>query len=88
LELGNIINVNGGSMVYQGRSPKTIAAMLIAIIMTKEGLKDECKELLKDLKITNMILRKILQEVIQTIEKNSSRKTEDVERLKGLLSLL
>jgi predicted nucleic acid-binding protein len=56
--------------------------------MTKEGLKDECKELLKDLKITNMILRKILQEVIQTIEKNSSRKTEDVERLKGLLSLL
>jgi transcription initiation factor TFIIIB Brf1 subunit/transcription initiation factor TFIIB len=88
LELGNIINVNGGSMVYQGRSPKTIAAMLIAIIMTKEGLKDECKELLKDLKITNMILRKILQEVIQTIEKNNNRKTEDVERLKGLLSLL
>jgi predicted transcriptional regulator len=40
------------------------------------------------LKITNMILRKILQEVIQTIEKNNNRKTEDVERLKGLLSLL
>lgn len=86
LELGHIINSNGGFMVYQGRSPRTIATMLIAIIMTKEGMKDACKELLKDLKITPLILKKILQEVIATIEKND--KSGNISKLKNLLEII
>lgn len=86
LELGNIINNNGGFLVYQGRSPRTIATMLIAIIMTKEGMKEECKELLKDLKITPMILKKILQEIIVLIEKHD--KSENAAKLKNLLLLI
>lgn len=96
LELGYIINDCGGSLVYQGRSPRTIATMLIAIIMTKEGMHEEYKELLKDLKITPIILKKILQEVITSIDKNkkivtmgnSTNEEDNTEKLKRLLSLL
>jgi transcription initiation factor TFIIIB Brf1 subunit/transcription initiation factor TFIIB len=86
LELGNIINTNGGFLVYQGRSPRTIATMLIAIIMTKEGMKEQCRELLKDLKITPLVLKKILQEIIVLIEKND--KSENADKLKNLLFLI
>ena len=87
LELGYLINSYGGNRIYQGRSPKTIAAMLIAIIMIKEGLREECNKLLKELKITTMVLRKILDEVITFIEAQDS-KQEDIQKLKDLLSIL
>lgn len=89
LELGNIISSKCGNLIHQGRSPKTIATMLIAIIMTKEGMKEQCKELLKDLKVTTIILRKILQDVVTTIEKKEcDPKDEDVYKLRKLLSVL
>ncbi|HEX5520020.1 MAG TPA: hypothetical protein VFX18_06230, partial [Candidatus Nitrosocosmicus sp.] len=84
LELNNVINDFGGSLIYQGRSPKTITTMLIAIIMKKEGLNNECNELLKDLKITPMILKKIINQIIESITKNNER-TEKLEDLKNLL---
>lgn len=87
LELGNIINSKCGSVIHEGRSPKTIATMLIAIIMIKEGMNKECKELLKDLKITNIILNKILQKVILAIE-NNNENDEDIDKIKKLLSSL
>lgn len=88
LELGHLISSYGCNQIYQGRSPKTIAAMLIAIIMLKEGLSDECGKLLKELKITSMVLRKILQEIITHIEKHQDNKPDDVQKLKELLSIL
>lgn len=88
LELGNIINSKCGSLLHQGRSPKTIATMLIAIILMKENMRDQCKDLLKDLKVTTIILKKILQDVLLAIENNTKKddETEDSEKLKRLLS--
>lgn len=87
LELGSIINSKCGTLLHQGRSPKTIATMLIAIILTKENLREQCRELLKDLKVTTVILKKILQDVVTAIEENNVKgeDEEDVEKLKRLL---
>jgi DNA-directed RNA polymerase subunit H (RpoH/RPB5) len=49
-------------------------------------MKDEYKELLKDLKITPLMLKKILQEVVTTIEKND--KTGNIYKLKNLLEII
>ena len=87
LELGNLIQEYGGTQIYQGRSPKTIAAMLIAIIMYKEGLREECNRLLKDLKITSMVLRKILTELIASINTRYPDSLE-VKKLRSLLSII
>jgi transcription initiation factor TFIIIB Brf1 subunit/transcription initiation factor TFIIB len=84
IELGKVINDNGGSMVYQGRSPKTIATMLISVIMVNENKRTQCSELLKELKITTMILRKILAEIIDAIKKNA----KDLENMDDLIRVL
>lgn len=87
LELGNIINDMGGGIAYQGRSPKTITTMLIAIIMRKEGLDKECKELLKELKITNIVIKKIIGQIIDIIRKiEPDKKTKQVMDLEELLN--
>lgn len=88
LELGNIITAKCGSIMHQGRSPKTIATMLIAIIMTKENMREQCKDLLKDLKVTTVILKKILQEVMDNVDQQGDPLDDDVFKIRKLLSVL
>jgi transcription initiation factor TFIIIB Brf1 subunit/transcription initiation factor TFIIB len=85
VELGHVINESGGTLIYQGRSPRTIATLLIAIVMTKEGMKDECKDLLKELKITPIILKKVLAEVISLVRKRNDPNLDKLERLHASL---
>lgn len=86
LKLGEDISVHGGDMVYQGRSPKTVATMLIVIIMIRDGMKKDCDELLKELHITYMILRKILADIIRLLDKNCLVEDER-SRLVGILHI-
>lgn len=79
LLLGEQISRYGGNMVYQGRSPKTVATMLISIILRKDAIQEDCErceELLKDLHITRMILRKIVTDIIALVEKNCEDTTQ------------
>lgn len=86
LKLGEDISLHGGDMVYQGRSPKTVATMLITIVMCKDGMKKDCDELLKELHITYMILRKIMADIISLLDKNCLNLPEK-ERLLNILHL-
>ncbi len=87
LDLGELISKYGGDIVYQGRSPRTISTMLIAIVLVKEDQRKDCNELLKELKITSMIIRKILVEIIETIDKQNAS-SDEISSLKKLLLLL
>lgn len=84
IELNSVINGFGGSLIYQGRSPRTVTTMLIAVIMKKEGMRNECDELLRELKITPVTLKKITQQILEMINKNS----EESEKLQDLKYLL
>ena len=85
MELGEVISSHGGEMSYQGRSPRTIATMLISVIMRKENMKKkDIDEFLKELKVTNMILKKIVTELIEIIDKNP-KQDKETQELKSLL---
>lgn len=84
MDLGNLISKYGGELAFQGRSPRTIATMLISVIMTKEGMRKDCSELLKELKVTTMILKKIINELSQIISEDN----EETQKIKRLLRTL
>lgn len=73
LKLGDDIYKYGGFIVYQGRSPKTVATILISTIIVNNNSRLECDKLLNTLNVNYIILRKVISEMIIIIEKNNDQ---------------
>lgn len=87
LKLGDDIYRYGGFIVYQGRSPKTVATILISTIIVNNNSRGECDKFLDTLHVNYIILRKVISEMIVIIEKNTLTMECDNELKKTLLML-
>lgn len=90
LRLGDDIYNYGGFIVYQGRSPKTVATILISTTIINNSSREECDKFLDKLNVNYIILRKVISEMIDIIKKNQGnqpRTNELSDIIKSLVNL-